>query len=233
MLKSLRNLHGGPLYVGDRDGTFSDAFFRIEDGGLTHILVDIGGWISSDRVLVSSEFLSPPEDVQADAGWRVALDEQALDAAPRWGESDGGGGIDLLKWPPVIVGPFGSTVSPILMYEQVRALQERAETAPAPAAARPQMSRNLQRVSAWFGLPAFDASGELGKVHDLDFDPDSRRIVAVVLEADGALPTRGREIPYGALRHLGGEGTHLVFQDLGGRAADPAGTGESRPGRRA
>ncbi|SNS53454.1 PRC-barrel domain-containing protein [Tropicimonas sediminicola] len=218
MLQSLRNLHGSRLRAGDREGTFSDAFFRVEDGCLTHVLVDVGGWLSTDRVLVSSELLMPPEGAEGDDRWRLSLSEEALEAAPRWGGAKEAEGIDLLKWPPVIVGPFGSTVSPILMYEQIRALQEREEASIASDGRGPQISRDMQRASAWFGLPAFDASGELGRVQDLEFDPDSRRILAIVLEANGAGPDGGREIPYGALRHIGGEGTHLVFQDLGVRS---------------
>lgn len=210
MLQSLRDLMGARLQVGDREGYFRDAFFRIEDGMLRYVAIDIGGWLNTDDVIVSMDLMSPPDPAQDDAPWQVRLSEAALEGAPRWTDSGKRQEVDLRNWPPVIVGPFGGTLSPILLYEQVHAAAGDAAEPEDTASAAP-LVRNLQRAGKWLGLPAFDASGELGRIRDMEFDPDNGRILAFVLEGPGPMPSRGVEIPYRALRHLADGETHLVF----------------------
>ena len=217
MLQSLRNLIGHRLELDDRTAVFRDAFFNLKDGVLRYAALDIGGWLNEDNVAVSTELLTPPDPTQSDARWHVHLSEAALEIAPRWTEEARTEGVNLSNWPPVIVGPFGSSVSPVLFYEDFQdAEEEDAESEPetqAPPKAAP-LVRNLHRVGKWFGLPCFDAKGELGRIHDMTFDPDSCRILSFVLEGAGARPDQGREIPYQALRHLADGETHLIFETL-------------------
>ncbi len=212
MLKSLRSLMGHRVDLGNRRVVFRDAFFNLEDGVLRYVALDIGGWLSADNVVVSTELLSPPDPAWDDTRWHVQLSEAALKNAPRWTEDEPEPRVNLTNWPPVIVGPFGSTVSPILLYEQFLDMDEddEAETQAPPEAA--PLVRNLHRVGKWLGLPAFDASGELGIVQDMNFDPDNGRILSFVLEKADAGTHRRREIPYRALRHLAEGETHLIFE---------------------
>ncbi|RYH11328.1 PRC-barrel domain-containing protein [Tropicimonas sp. IMCC6043] len=209
MLQSIRDLIGTRLDVGDREGEFRDAFFRLEDGMIRYIALDLGGWLTTDTVIVSTDLLSPPE---GDSGrWSVSLDEAALETAPRWNETDRAEEIDLRLWPPVIVGPFGSTISPILLYEQLQAGKDDRDDDTLDGTSAAPLIRSLQRVGHWLGLPAFDASGEIGRLHDMDFDPQNGRILAFVLNGPGPLPSRGAALPYVMLRHIAEQGTHLVF----------------------
>jgi hypothetical protein len=210
MLHSFKDLIDKPMRVGDRKASFRDAFFRIDEGVLRYAALDIGGWLSIDNIIVSMDLIGP--SAAEDGEWLVKLDEQALADAPRWERREEREEVDLQGWPPVIVGPFGSTISPLLLYQQLRELRgtgadtDDGEVSPVYA---------MERAGKWLGLTAFDAEGELGKVEDILFETDTNDIHAVILDRDVPDSDLGRELPIHLFRHMAEQETHLVL-DLRG-----------------
>ncbi|SFD10340.1 hypothetical protein [Tropicimonas isoalkanivorans] len=223
MLQSFKDLIDKPMRAGDRKASFRDAFFRIDEGILRYAALDIGGWLSIDNIIVSMDLIEP--SAAGDGEWVVKLDEDALAGAPRWERREEREEVDLQGWPPVIVGPFGSTISPLLLYQQLRELRgtgagnDDGEESPV---------QSMERAGKWLGLTAFDAVGELGKVEDFIFETDTNAIHAVILDRDAPGTDLGRELPIHHFRHMADQETHLVL-DLRGT---PAPDVEAEPDRK-
>lgn len=223
MLHSLKDILHSRLTAGDRKVTVDEVFFDSAERRLRYLAVDIGGWFSVHEVIVSAALLEPPGQT---GGWGLRLDEAALEAAPRWHERMADEAIDLTGWPPIIVGPFGGTYAPMLMYEQLMA-QARAGSAPEGSERPPEGSGEavvwrLERASEWLGLLAFGRDGELGRIDDMLFDDASRGIERLVLGSGGLLSHRSGEVPLSALRHMAHQRTHVVL-DISTGDVMPAG----------
>lgn len=216
MLHSFHDLMNRSLSTDGGKAKLREAFFDPGSGQVRYVAVDIGGWLDTTEVLVEAERLAPPREVGGP--WTLSVDASDLETAPRWHEGMAEDSVDLRAWPPVIVGPFGSTYSPLLMFEQIIAEQREQELPPAPEGDR--LVRPLQEVGRWIGLPAFCTDGEIGPVADLLFEVDTNRIVTVVIKPKSgtvAVDTAGTDdsghilLPLGSLRHRPVQGTHLVF----------------------
>ncbi|SDY34579.1 hypothetical protein [Citreimonas salinaria] len=224
MLQSFHDLMNRNLATDGGKAKLREAFFDPGTGLVRYMAVDIGGWLDATEVLVEADRLAPPGE--EGASWMLRISESDLEAAPRWHEGMAEERIDLRAWPPVLVGPFGSTYSPLLMFEQLIAEQREHELPPAPDGDR--LVRPLEEVGSWIGLPAFCTDGEIGPVADLLFEIDTRRVVTVAITpksgttagteaGSGATETTGRDqlgrilLPLTALRHRPKQGTHLVF----------------------
>lgn len=216
MLNSFHDLMNRSLSTDGGKAKLREAFFDPGSGQVRYVAVDIGGWLDTTEVLVEAERLEPPRDVGAPWTLRIGADD--LEVAPRWHEGMAEDRIDLRAWPPVLVGPFGSTYSPLLMFEQMIAEQRQHELPPAPDGDR--LVRPLQEVGSWIGLPAFCKDGEIGPVADLLFEAETHRVVSVVLKprsgtlagaATGTDDSGHVVLPLASLRHRPLQGTHLVF----------------------
>ena len=117
MIHSLTELMQDRLHVADRKVRVDDVFLDPKARRLRYLAVDIGGWFAVDEVIVSADLLVPPAEGREH--WSLRLDEAALTSAPRWGTEGLGDPPDLTAWPPIIVGPFGGTYAPMLLYEQM------------------------------------------------------------------------------------------------------------------
>lgn len=184
-----------------------EAFFDPAGGAIRYVAVDVGGWLDTTEIIVEADRLAPPRD--EGHPWTLRLSEAELAEAPRWHEGMAHDQVDLTHWPPILIGPFGSTYSPLMLYEQML-YEERGKEAETPEPSDGDaLVRPLQEVHEWLGLPAFGPEGEIGKVSDLLFDPRRRRIMSFVIE-----PASGDDavqLPLSALRHRPRQGTHLVF----------------------
>lgn len=207
MLHSLKDLIGATAMAGDRKCALREAFFHIEDGRIRHLAVDLGGWLDVDEVIVPADMLEAPEG--DGESWRLSLTEAALRQAPGWDAGNREVEIDMASWPPVVVGPFGHTVSPMLIYEQMRGPCD-----PEQRDKGDRLVRRMQHASRSFGLPVFSASGEERELLDLKFDPNTMTIQHLVVGERGLLTTSGKELPYKAIRHMAAQGTHLVVVDM-------------------
>jgi hypothetical protein len=163
MLHSLKDIMHSRLHVGDRKVTADEVFFDSVERRLRYLAVDIGGWFSVHEVIVSAALLDAPGET---GGWGLRIDEPALEAAPRWHDRMADEAVDLTGWPPIIVGPFGGTYAPMLMYEQLVA-RGRAGADPAGSKSPTEgsgeaMVYRLERVTEWLGLLAFGRDGRTG-----------------------------------------------------------------------
>ncbi|WP_375257324.1 hypothetical protein [Citreimonas sp.] len=236
MLQSFQDLMNRSLSTDGGKAKLREAFFDPGSGLVRYLAVEIGGWLDTTEVLVEADRLAPPqEEGQA---WTLRIAEADLEAAPRWHEGMAEDRVDLRAWPPVLVGPFGSTYSPLLMFEQMIAEQREHELPPAPDGDK--LVRPLEEIGSWMGLPAFCTDGEIGTVADLLFETGTHRVVSVAIApktavsshsddeeaSDGTtgMDDHGRiRLPLTGLRHRPKQGTHLVFDtSLEALNLDPA-----------
>lgn len=162
--------------------------------------VDIGGWLDRREVLVSIDRFGPPDD----GSWPLSLVRDELQDAPEWEHADSAA----LGMPPLIIGPFGYTFSPLLMAAGMNASAERSLPDAPDSGERAVVESEdgrfagLVRTADWLNRDAFGPKGHLGKVADLQLD-DSLAITALILDDDTILPmTRLRNMP---------EQGHFVF----------------------
>lgn len=215
MLQSLGNLLGKTTIIGDEKGTLLEVFFSLEDRRMRFLAADIGGWLDVDEIIVSADRLVAPPS--GNDGWSLKIGHDELRDAPRWEEGMRLDQVDLSGWPPIMVGPFGGTYSPMLMYEQLadRGRKDSGVALDDQSADRAEGDRlvnRMERASKWIGLPAFGRDGELGKIEDLLFESDSGRIEwAVIASSEGLFTTQRGEVALSSLRHFAAQSTHAVF----------------------
>jgi hypothetical protein len=209
LLHSLNDLMQSRLHVADRRVTADEVFFGPDDRKIRYLAVDIGGWFQVREVIVAAELLDAPGVMGG--GWSLRLDEAALDTAPRWHAGMSEETADLTGWPPIIVGPFGGTYAPMLLYEQMVDQSRRGAGTPPEPGSGEEIVFRLERASEWLGLLAFGRDGELGRIEDMLFDDTTLRIERLVLGSGGLLSHRVAEVPLSALRHMANQRTHVVL----------------------
>lgn len=220
MLQSLTDLMERRLHVADRKVRADEAFFDPTDRRLRYLAVDIGGWFDIREVIVSADLLIPPE-AEGDR-WSLRLDEATLEAAPRWGAHGMDAPMDLTGWPPIIVGPFGGTYAPMLLYEQMVAERDGAAgDVPPEEGSGDALVYRLERATEWLGMPAFGTDGELGRVEDILFDDETLALSRLVLGSGGLFSHRAGEVPVSTVRHMARQGTHLVLDISSGDVLQP------------
>ncbi len=177
-------------------------FHRTETLRLSYAAVDIGGWLDRREVLVSLDRFGTPED----GIWPVSLGREELEAAPAIEAGDGGWGEAL---PPLVVGPFGYTFSPLMIAAGMEVGAERTtpdrperEEPPADVLGSSQgRLHDMERSTDWLGREAFGPGGAMGPIADMV-------VTDMVLTA--AVLEDGTEMPLDRLRHLAEQG-HAVF----------------------
>ena len=135
-----------------------------------YAVVDGSGWLTNTDVLIHASRLNrfDPEDQV----WTADLDDSDLADAPRIGPDNV---VDLSALPPVIVGPFGMTYSPILMAAQMLGFPVTKD--------RPARDRidQLERMSDWMGAVVFSSEGPIARIVNLYVDLETHRVVEVKL----------------------------------------------------
>ena len=211
---SLRALLGGTVRVEGEALSVSGAWIDPEEWRLRYVGLDVGGWLDRHVALVPAERLAwapaEPGDHGADdrsvGGWRadVARAEVEADEA-RLAASTGP--FDLAALPPILTGPFGNTISPLLMIGGYLAESEdeappRPPGGPEPDAPRDRV-RALSRAGEWLDAPIaarHDVAGRGAEdgpaIDDLLIDPETLRVTHAVIEAGG----RPRAVPVAHLR---------------------------------
>lgn len=175
-------------------------FHRAGTRELAYAAIDVGGWLDRREVLVDIERFGTPEDGE----WPVTLGRSDLDDAPVLEDGDSGA-LDAL--PPLVVGPFGYTFSPLMMAASVEASAAAAPPGEPDGEGRPPETHahgrltGIERSNDWLGREAFGPDGEMGRIEDVVVE--DRRLTAVVLADE----TR---IPLDRLRRLAEQG-HAVF----------------------
>lgn len=181
---SLRALLDGTVRVEGDDLPVSDAWIDPDAMALRYVGIDVGGWLDRHTALVSAGRLRWSD------GWRADVTREEIEGQDARLE-EGGGPVDIRGLPPVVTGPFGYTISPLLIGAGLMAGSE-DEMPPRPpgdaeAADAPRdRARALDRAGDWLGT-AVTARGGVGdmSVSDLLIEPSERRITHLVIEAAG------------------------------------------------
>lgn len=187
--------------------TVDDVWFDLETGRIPFLRIRSGGWLNSENILIPTDRLDPPDQ---DANIRaVHITDEDLASAPRWPDNSGGVFAD---WPPIIVGPFGSTISgPLLGAQMKEALGQEWPVSANTSA--PRLTEPLEQASTTLGSAVFARDGEIGPVSDLLLEPGTWRVEALMVEN----PERKDpvHVPFSALRHRGQKSGHLVVSGSG------------------
>ena len=198
------------LWIGDEDLAARGAWLDPEAGALRYVGADVGGWLSGRVALVAAGLLRYDGE-----RWHADTAREDIEAATL--ASDGGLHLDLLDLPPLITGPFGNTVSPLLMAAGLRA--EAAEEAPplppeardAPAGVPPLTAEDrIRRLETWdelHGAAVFARDGELGALSDLVLDDRAWDVAELVVTAPGGM----LHVPANLVRHRVEAGGHYVL----------------------
>ena len=206
MLHTITSLKGQRIDTGGETHAVNEVWFDDENWRLRYLGVDVGGWFSSRTALVSASRLRHDDQ----GVWHLDLTKEELEGAPTSEERDGDHVFDIASLPPVLTGPFGNTVSPMLIYAGLLSGAEEAsppENPDRPLEARAASpTRSLELAGDWIGAPVFGPSGEIGPLSDMLFESAAQSIGAlVVMTTDGT-----RAIPLGQMRRRAASGGHIV-----------------------
>lgn len=190
-------------HAADASFPLQEAFFDLADRKISYVALDIGGWFDATEVLVKAGKLTAPEP--GGRSWGLSLSEAEVEAAPRWSAGTTEHMAHLEAWPPLIVGPFGSTYSPILMYEQLLG----RGPASRPGADGDTAVTQLERATQWLGRPVEATDGESGRLEDLLFDAPGLTITHAVVGQGGLLGHEGHALPFDRVAGLAEDG-HAV-----------------------
>lgn len=203
---SLRSLIEGTALVGTDHLDVAGAW--IDDERLRYVGLDVGGWTASHVALV------PAERMTWDGGWRAEVTREEVEADEARLRPDSGP-LDLARLPPVLTGPFGYTISPLMIAAGLMA-EGRDEAPPRPpsegaAAETPrEEARSLPRVGDRLGLPVAARHDVIGRgseagpeIVDLLIDPDGHALSHAVIDVGGTW----RAVP---MEYLGEVGEGVV-----------------------
>ena len=152
-------------------GKCRDMLVDIKDARLTYVYVETGSWLLPSHALFSAARLSVE-------GSGLVLDATLEEVKERTDTqaAEGEHAPDPSHMPPMVVGPFGYTVSPLMAASLVDAFRSRERDA------RPDAEGDSSTMR-WFthlqGLPVFDPWGALGDVSDIVVNPQDMRCISL------------------------------------------------------
>ena len=202
----------GTVRLGEEELEVVDAWLEPADARLRYVALDVGSWLRERSALLAAGALVPRE-----GRWTTAVTREEVEAAQV--EPEGGFHLDMTSLPAILTGPFGNTISPMMIAAGLRA--EAAEEAPparpedrsaapdddAPALDAEALTRQLVRWEDWREAPVFARDGEVGPLIDLILDDvDWRPARAVVAAARGPVA-----LPWSLLRRRVPGSGHLVM----------------------
>ncbi|MEO0751322.1 MAG: PRC-barrel domain-containing protein [Pseudomonadota bacterium] len=187
--------------VEGKDVTIRDVFVSVDDAALRFLLLDIGSWFEPDLALVQIDKVTSLSLV--DTKLYLAIDKAAFEAAPQFRPES----QDFLdRMPPVIIGPFGNTASPLMMAAAV------ASGKPTPDDDRAKRAdAHLKRFTDLQGLDAFGKDGQLGTIEDIVISTRGFAITHVAINTAKGPSDQQVLVPVQTLRHMARQDTHLVF----------------------
>ncbi len=200
---SLRALLDGTVRVEGDDLPVSDAWIDRHAMALRYVGLDVGGWLDRHVALVSAERLAWSRDAGGAGGWRADLGRAEIEADEARLQ-EGRGWIDIAALPPVITGPFGFTVSPMLIGAGLLSEAEEERPPHPPGGGEGEeasgRTRALDRAGDWLDAPVKprpDGVGPKGEaearlsIADLLIDPADLSVTHAVIEVGG----RPRAVP--------------------------------------
>ncbi len=207
MTQTYQHLRTVPILL--PDGTsrkVEDLWYDSATGRIIYIHLDLGGWLSTDEVLISPARLQPSANVSGD--WIVQMTEAEVAAAPRWPQDHT---MPMADWPTLVSGPFGTTISPPLMGAQI----SDAAGPDLPDAANttaPNLAQRHEHLSDLIDQPVFASDGEMGPVSDVALDMKNWVITALLISTDDAADPV--QVPLRAVRHRPQPSRHVVVRGV-------------------
>lgn len=209
----LRGILSGTVRLEDEELDVAGAWLEPEDAQLRYLSLDLGGWLTDRSALLAAGALVPREGRWTTAVTRAEVEEAQF-------QPEGGFHLDVASLPAILTGPFGNTISPMLIAAGLRAetaeeeppvhpgvKEEAAGGAPPPAITPETMTRALVRWEDWEGAPVFARDGEIGPLIDLVLDDvDWRPTRAVVNTRFGPVG-----LPWALMRRRVPGSGHLVM----------------------
>lgn len=219
--------------LGDTNYPVCGVFFHPGDWRVAYLAIETGGVLSPDQVLIEAARFGAP--LPGESTLPLSALSREIEEAPRWYPEDREDGASLLAaLPPLVIGPFGTTHAPLMLFAQASGAVEDAQEQE-----RPDELRHLHRASTWLGALVFGTKGELGRLADFQIDWEARKLCALVV-SDGTAPSARRHVvPMDKLHLLAEQDDHLVL-DLDAKAlralpehgAPPMGSGNWLEGLR-
>lgn len=196
---SLRSLLDGTVRVEAEHLPVAGAW--IDGDRLRLVGLDVEGWLGGHVALV------PADRLTWDGGWLARVTREEVEAEEsRLGEPFGA--LDLASLPPILTGPFGHTVSPLMIAAGMMAEGE-DEAPPRPPGAADEAetprseARSLPRAGDWLGLPIAARHDVIGRgaeagpeVADLLIDAETFALTHLVVDT----PAGRRAVP---MEHAG------------------------------
>ncbi|MCF6445859.1 PRC-barrel domain-containing protein [Nereida sp. MMG025] len=188
------------------DFPVQDSVICMPDQRLAYLLIDISPWQDDQLALMSSTHIQSADH----AAQHITLGADLADiaAAPKFTDL---AQVFLDKLPPIIVGPFGNTLSPLMMAAAI------SPTTDAPDVDEIDTARH-HRFSALRGMDVYGKDGQLGWISDFILSKDDLSIQFLVLSTKSQLRTQRHVVPAQKFRHFAQQATHVVLditsQDL-------------------
>jgi hypothetical protein len=211
MLMRLNDLLRMKAAVDDERLPVTEIFFDRRSGTLKYVALHIEDWMAESEALLHTDYFERP---RADESlWPVNVNRATIENSPRWThphhEEEEHSLFDLSNWPPLVIGPFGSTYAPLMLQAQLAEEGVSHEDAPHPddPDAQPRQLRGLDRASDWLDREIFGEDGSLGSLSDLLVDAAEFRVTHLIVD----MPDDGeRSLPLSRFRYVAKGGTHLV-----------------------
>ncbi|MEX0312379.1 MAG: hypothetical protein AB3N17_19285 [Tateyamaria sp.] len=156
--------------------TIRDFWFDGATGRISHVILDLGSWLASDLALAT-----PDRIALGGEDWTLRMRQAELTRAPRWSDPSD---AFMSDWPPIIVGPFGNTLSIPLLAAQLKRQQVAGD------GIAPVLAEITDAATDFVGAPVFAEDGEMGAVSDLQIDLDAWTVTQLTVEQTaGSLAT--------------------------------------------
>ena len=190
-------------------GTLTDIVIDPETRRPTHYVVDV----ATDGAVAPVFF--DPETIELSAGF-VATTASPEAVASKRDEAleKGEGAAPLEDMPPLATGPFGNTISPLMMAALSTGRGQTGSNPPKPPREGTYFFTRL------VGLPVFDVGADLGTLQDVVLHPHTQDCIAMhTVTADGV----AYDFPFELIRNVAKGGTHIIIQRNDIAPHDPVG----------
>lgn len=214
MLISFGDLIRYSAQVEETRFSVKDVFFSFPARRPVYLLLDTGSWFDTHLVLVRARLLR--EVSVQDNALHLNTTSEAIEAAPVLHEETS---HTLESMPPIVIGPFGNAISPLMMTALARAeLSDPSEDTQQDH----HVTDTLDRFSEIRKMEVFGKDGALGWLDDILFDQDTFRITHLVIDDGRILAGQQHVIPIDRFRHIAEGATHMVLDlDIAERDAAP------------
>ncbi|NOD84730.1 PRC-barrel domain-containing protein [Ruegeria sp. HKCCD6119] len=176
-------------------GRVSDIAISAGQTELEYVLVNLSVAGGNDPVAFTADTLELGASVI-----ECAFSHQQLHHLRQRKEDEDPLAVDIKGLPPLVVGPFGNAIAPVVMGAVLNdALRQRPQPTPPGS--------NFRWFTKLRGNPVFDATGELGKLKDIEFDPDTKVLRFLLIDGRPDILS----FPFAELRNIPDDEHYMVL----------------------